>query len=108
MPEIAAIESKNDFKPVRLILFVSVLIFSLSQWISWYSEQVSLPRYCNNPKQALIYLEKVINEKEPAGNESRRPYLIAAKILYLVPRQSDEPLDVYLNRVHNRLLNECN
>jgi hypothetical protein len=102
------LERKFQFKPLRLLLFVFIIIFALSQWIVWYSENVSLPRYCDNPKQALAYLEKIINEKQPAGNKARRPYLIAAKILYLIPRQSNEPSEVYLNRVHNQLLNECN
>ncbi len=108
MPETAQIEASSQFKPVRLLVIVLAIIFALSQWINWYSVNVSIPRYCENPKQTLSYLKKIINEKQPAGNEPRKPYLIAAKILYLIPRQSEEPEKVYLKRVHNQLLNECN
>ena len=108
MSEVINPENKSEFKPLHLLLVVFVIIFALSQWINWYSTNVSMPRYCDNPKQTLSYLEKIINEKQPAGNDARKPYLIAAKILYLIPRQSNEPNDVYLNRVHNQLLKECN
>ncbi len=99
---------KSEFKPVRLVLFVCILIFALSRWVSWYSEEVSMPRYCENPGQALSYLQKVINNEQPAGNEPRKPYLIAAKILYIIPQQSNEETEAYLNRVHNQLIQTCN
>ncbi len=89
---------KSEFRPVRLVVFVCILIFALSRWISWYSEEVSMPRYCENPAQALSYLQKVINNEQPAGNEPRKPYLIAAKILYIIPQQSNEETEAYLNR----------
>lgn len=108
MTEVAIPKKRAEFKPLRLLMLVFVIIFLLSQWIAWYSKNVSLPRYCDNPKQTLGYLEKIINEEQPSGDEARKPYLIAAKILYLIPRQSNEPSDIYLNRIHNQLLSECN
>lgn len=112
MPETITPENTEQlssaFRPVRLVIFVCILILALSQWISWYSTKVSLPRYCDNPAQALQYLQKVINEEQPAGNEPRKPYLIAAKILYIIPQQSDEKTEVYLNRVHDQLIQTCN
>ena len=97
----------TTFKPLRLVLFVLFIIIALSQFIQWYSLNVSMPRYCENPKQSLKYLEKVLTENNPAGNESRRPYLIAAKLIYLLPRQQNETLDAYLERVHQHIFRIC-
>ena len=55
----------------------------------------------------LDYLEKVIIESRPAGDDPRKPYLIAAKLLFLVPRQGDEPVEVYLARVETYLQKSC-
>jgi len=96
-----------SFKPIRLVLFVILIIVALSQFIQWYSLNVSLPRYCDNPAQTVQYLKKIITQKTPAGDESRRPYLIAAKLVYLLPQQNNEALDDYLNRVHKHIFEVC-
>jgi len=95
------------FKPIRLVIFVLLIIVALSQFVQWYSINVSLPRYCENPNQTLEYLKKIISQTTPAGQESRKPYLIAAKLVYLIPQQNNEPLDIYLNRVHQHIFRAC-
>lgn len=95
------------FKPVRLVLFVLLIIIGLSQFVQWYSVNVSLPRYCENPQQSLQYLKKIMTEKTPAGDEQRRPYLIAAKLVYLLPQQNNETMDAYLDRVRQHLFKVC-
>jgi hypothetical protein len=48
-----------------------------------------------------------MSERRPAGEESRRNYIVAAKLTFLVPRTADEPLDAYLQRVRRRLEQQC-
>ena len=97
----------NGFNPLKVILPIAVILLLIPSWIQWYSHEVSIPRYCNNPVLALDYLEKVITETRPAGDNPRKPYLIAAKLLFLVPRQGNEPVEVYLGRVETYLQNNC-
>ena len=97
--------------PLRKILPViavtlAVMLF-ITTAIDWYSNQVSLPRYCEDPQQALHYLEANLRQSEPAGDEPRKPYLIAAKLLFLIPQASGESITDYLNRVELELLQHC-
>lgn len=96
-----------EFKPIRLIAFVLFLLLSISVWLKWYTGAVSLPRYCKNPVETMQYLEKVLTKETPAGNDPRRPYLIAAKLIYLIPQQRNESIPDYLNRLRVRIEEQC-
>lgn len=74
---------------------------------NWYSSNVSMPRYCGDPEQTIFYLQELITKERPAGDESRRPYLIAAKLLFILPRGGDEDLDSYLQRVRLHIAQQC-
>lgn len=103
-------QTNNPF-PLRqilpVVLVTGILMLSVSSAIEWYSSHVSMPRYCANPKQTLYYLEADLRDHRPAGDEARRPYLIAAKLLFLVPRNSDESIPDYLDRVELKILEQC-
>ena len=95
------------FKPLRLIAFVLVLLLGISFWLKWYTGAVSLPRYCKNPADTIHYLKKVLSEKTPAKDEARKPYLIAAKLIYIIPQQNGESVPVYLDRLKVRIGEQC-
>ena len=105
--EAQEITNIEDFKPWRLIGFILFLLFAISFWLKWYTGAVSIPRYCDSPSDAMHYLEKVLTEKEPAKDENRRPYLIAAKLIYIIPRQLDETIPDYLARLRVRIAEQC-
>ncbi len=92
---------------LRITGAVLLVMLLISVWAKWYGQQVSLPRYCEDPQGSLQYLEKVIEEKRPAGDESRRPYIVAAKILFLLPRRSEEEQTAYLNRIRAYIQDTC-
>ena len=102
-----ATELKGEFKLMPVVVTVLLLLLGIATWANRYSANVSVPRYCKDPQQAVHYLEKVINETRPAGDEARRPYLIAAKLLYLMPRHSEESIENYLSRVGETIRREC-
>ncbi len=97
-------EEKNNFNPWKIIIFVTIALLTISILSNWYAQQVTLPRYCDNPEQTLHLLQKILTEERPAGEEARRSYIIAAKLLFLVPRKSEETLPDYLDRVRQNLL----
>ncbi|WP_426417642.1 hypothetical protein [Aestuariirhabdus sp. LZHN29] len=94
-------------RPWKIILGVLIALLAINLWFHLYTEEVSLPRYCEQREETLDYLHKVITQPRPAGEESRRPYLIAAKLLYLYPRDGDEPVETYLLRVGTLIDNHC-
>jgi hypothetical protein len=97
----------QNFKPLKVVIPVVVILLLISFWTNWYSQQVSIPRYCEDIAQTLHYLRKVVTEDRPAGEETRKPYVIAAKLLFLVPRQGNEPVEDYLDRVEHYLQSKC-
>ncbi len=100
-------ERRSGFRPLPLIAVVTAILLAIPAWLGWYSEQVSLPRYCTNTSQTLVHLRQVLTEPEPAGTESRRPWLMAAKLLFLVPQRREEGVDDYLRRVEEYLRRRC-
>lgn len=99
--------SPARFKPFRVILAVLAAMLAVSAYANWYAQVVSLPRYCENPEEALRLLESVMTQESPAGDASRRPYLIAAKLMYLIPQEEGEPLGVYQARLRKELVVRC-
>lgn len=95
------------FRPLRVVGFVLFIMLAISGWLKWYTGAVSLPRYCDDPVATLHYLEKVLKEPRPAGDERRRPYIIAAKLIYLIPQLHDESIEAYLHRLEIRLAEQC-
>ena len=106
---VSAIDDQPDttFNPLPLIVTAAVLLLLVGQVAVWYGQQVSVPRYCDDRQGTLLRLREVLSEERPAGDGARRQHLIAAKLLFLVPRRSDEALDDYLERVEIAVGRQC-
>ena len=95
------------FQPVRLVLVVFGILLLIFYANLWYAAQVSLPRYCQQPGLVLQRLAAIDSENRPAGDKSRRDYIVAAKLEFLVPARADEPMDAYLLRLRALLEENC-
>lgn len=80
------------------------LIFNSAQW---YADNAAMPRYCNDPATTVELVGRILTSANPAGDETRRPYVIAAKLIFLVPRLDDEPLPSYMARLRARITETC-
>lgn len=107
-PNQTSIDSTTKpFHSLRIIIVVLLVTISIPFWTNWYTGEVTVPRYCDDPQGTLERLEKVLAEERPAGDGSRIPYIRAAKLLFLLPRQPDENIPDYLSRVQIHLKNTC-
>ena len=101
----------TEFKPVRFIFVILLIMLGISQAIKWYSQSVTLPRFCEDPELALHHLEEIVSKRTAiiagTGAKSRKPYLIAAKLIYLVPQKSNEKNEDYIQRVRADLSQRC-
>ncbi len=95
------------FHPLQIVIPVLIVLVMIGLCSSWYAQTISILRYCENPQTTIQYLQRVINEERPAGENARKPYLIAAKLLFLLPRQSEESVSGYLERVRQYLQEQC-
>jgi len=97
----------HRFNPAPMIIIVALSVLGVAGMSNWYSNNVSMPRYCDTPEQTVFYLQELLTKERPAGDESRRPYLIAAKLLFILPKGGDETLDAYLQRVRLHIAQQC-
>ena len=95
------------FNPLKIIIPVLLALLSVSLMSQWYANNISLPRYCENPQKTLQSLQGLMDESSPLKDEQRRQNMIAAKLLFLHPRQSDESSEDYLQRLRYLMLSEC-
>lgn len=106
-PSAAMAPGQRPFNPLGIVLVVLAVLAGISLWSRWYAKAVSTPRYRGDTEQTMQTLAKILTEDRPAGGDSRLPYLIAAKLLFLVPRGSDEPVADYLVRAQAHLDRYC-
>lgn len=95
------------FHPFRLVLVVLIVLLFLFQASDWYAGQVSLPRYCGQQELMLQHLASINTQNRPAGENSRRNFIVAAKLEFLLPRIADEPVETYIQRLRTRLEEQC-
>lgn len=97
----------NTFSPWRIVVPVLMALLLISMWSQWYGRKVAVPRYCADTEQSLEYLHRILTRPRPAEDFPRRPYVVAAKLLFLIPKESDEPAEHYLERVASYLTETC-
>ena len=66
-----------------------------------------MPRYCENPSETMGLVERILTEDEPSGDEARRPYIVAAKLVFLVPQGDGESVADYLSRLEVEITERC-
>ncbi|MCU7847030.1 MAG: hypothetical protein KZQ89_03330 [Candidatus Thiodiazotropha sp. (ex Lucinoma kastoroae)] len=99
--------NETPFRPVRLILVILLILLSISLLAQWYGMNITMPRYCQYPGDVIGRVQQVLNEKQPAGEGDRKPYIIAARLMFLVPRHSDETQDDYILRLQQHIDKQC-
>ena len=100
-------EQPAPFHPLRLAVLAALMLVGISAAAQWYARSVTLPRYCANPEQVLERVRQVLTEERPAGDGERKAHILAARLTFLVPRESDEALSVYVARLEHHLRIEC-
>lgn len=86
---------------------VTIALMLIFQAAGWYAKNVSLRRYCGETDASLALVQHILSGGKPAGTEATRPYVIAAKLIYLVPQRHDEPAVAYLARLRSEIESSC-
>ncbi len=73
----------------------------------WRADNVLLPRYCDDAQAAVALVGRILTSPEPAGFGSTRPYVVAAKLMFLIPRAPGEGTDTYLARLREHIEARC-
>lgn len=106
----ASSSPRHGRAPIRLLagfLAAALVLIGVFDAAEWYAGQVSIPRYCASPDAAVERVRETLSEKRPASEAGTRPYVVAAKLIYLIPRKDGEPVDDYLARLRLSITESC-
>jgi len=84
----------------------TVMLFVFNS-ADWYAKNAALPRYCDNPQQAVEIVEEILTSETPGAGKERRPYIVAAKLIFLVPQEENEPMTGYMSRLRDKISQAC-
>jgi len=73
----------------------------------WYAKNSALPRYCANPQQSVEIVREILTSDTPGEGKERRPYIVAAKLIFLVPQEQGETMQAYMTRLRHRISQSC-
>jgi len=85
----------------------AVIMMFVFNSVDWYSKRAAMPRYCENPVKIVDIVEEILTTEKPGDGKERRPYIVAAKLIFLVPRKADEPIDTYKQRLRDKISDSC-
>lgn len=91
---------------VVFALTAAVMLFIFNS-ADWYARNAALPRYCENPAQAVAIVEEILTSNTPGTGKKRRPYIVAAKLIFLVPQAQSEEMSHYLQRLRDKISQSC-
>lgn len=92
-----------------LIVFVTTatLMLFIFNSADWYATNAALPRYCEKPVKTVEIVKEILTSPTPSEGKEKRPYIVAAKLIFLVPQSDSETLDDYLLRLRQRISEIC-
>ncbi len=86
---------------------VLLILLAISAAAQWYARQVTLPRYCQYPADTLDRVRELLSEQQVVNRENRKPYIIAARLTFLVPRNNSESIEAYISRLQQHIDLNC-
>ena len=92
---------------IAVFAVVTLALLAVFRGAEWYADQVSIPRYCEDPAAAVRLVQRILSEPRPAGAGATKPYVIAAKLIHLVPRHDGEPSAAYVVRLRREIGRRC-
>lgn len=95
---------RRIFAVFALTTVIMLFIFNSADW---YASKAALPRYCSNPQQSVEIVREILASPTPGEGKKRRPYIVAAKLIFLVPQEEGESLDAYMVRLRQRISKSC-
>ena len=90
---------------VFAVAFVAMTVIFASA--ERYADTSGLPRYCDDPGGAVDRVRDILSGETPPEGASRRPWIVAAKLMFLSPRDENEPVEAYVGRLRAGIDEAC-
>ena len=93
---------------ILLVFFVTAgLMLFIFSGADWYATNSAMPRYCEKPSETLSIVQEILTSEAPSEGKEKRPYIVAAKLIFLVPQFDGESVDDYISRLKSRISDVC-
>ena len=92
---------------LAMFLFTAVAMLLIFDAAEWYADNSALPRYCESPAETVEHVREILSNAAPIEGKPKRPYVVAAKLIFLVPRGDAESIQSYLERLRRRISESC-
>lgn len=83
---------------------VLLLVFGAAEQ---YADRSAVPRFCADQQNVLKRVGIILTNPQPVGDGAKRPFIVAAKLIFLVPQKQSEPVKEYLSRLQRHLDRIC-
>ncbi len=92
---------------IVFVIAAAVMSFVFSS-AEWYANEAAVPRYCEDHENVIKRVRLILTRNEPVGSGSKRPFIIAAKLIFLVPKKAEESTASYISRLTRHIDRVCN
>lgn len=93
---------------ILIVFFVTAgLMLFIFNSADWYATNSAMPRYCEKPRKTLSIVQEILTSKTPSEGKEKRPYIVAAKLIFLVPQLDGETVEDYISRLQIQISNIC-
>ncbi len=72
-----------------------------------YAERTVLQRFCADKAGVIKRVGLIVTKSEPVGEGAKRPFVVAARLVFLIPQRQSESVSNYLARLRRHLDKEC-
>lgn len=72
-----------------------------------HAEKSTIQRLCVDKAGVINRVNLTLTKPEPVGQASKRPFIIAAKLIFLVPQKDAETIPDYIARLTRHLDKVC-
>lgn len=83
---------------------VLMFVFSAAQQ---YADNSAVPRFCADQAGVIERVGNILTPGKPVGDRPTRPFITAAKLIFLIPQRDTETVETYLERLSRHLVQVC-
>ena len=96
-------------RKIIIVFGVTALVLMLTFGAAeQYADRSAIPRYCADKSSVLERVHAILTKGEPVGEGAKRPFIVAAKLIFLVPQRDNETVSEYVERLQRHLDKVCN
>ena len=92
---------------ISVIVVSGIVMMFTFNMVEWYGEKNAIPRFCKEPDLHVALVREILTKSNPVGDQAKRPYIVAAKLIFLIPQKDGEDVDAYIFRLQQKLAVEC-